>query len=111
MKITFHETAKLELVVAAKRFNLQVGGLGEEFVAETQKLTLSIKSNPLQFGPAEGTRHQDQVRVALVRRFNYAIYFQVFAEESIAWIVAVQHTSRDPSKWTDRLGDLDRRID
>lgn len=75
---------------AAKRISL-----GEDFVAKLRQTLKQIYDRPRMFSKVHG-----ELRKARVRAYPYVVIFQEFANE-IA-IVAVFHTSRDPSQWQSR---------
>ncbi len=71
-------------------------GLGSAFEQCIEDKLLSIRENPELYPIVHGS-----LREALVRRFPYAIYFAV--EEDTILVVAVFHSSRDPSAWQSRI--------
>lgn len=105
MNVIFHVKANLEIQTAADWFDAKAG-LGSEFSAEIHRIVASVESNPDQFSPAPKSRHEDNVRVAMVRRFKYSIYFKVYPEASCVFVVAVQHGHRHPRHWLDRVSDF-----
>jgi plasmid stabilization system protein ParE len=107
MKVVFHKTAILELQSATSWLEVCQPGLGAKFERAAGQVLASIESNPLQFSPVPGSRHQDQFRVGLIRRFKYSIYFVVRSASSQVYIFAVQHGRQDPAQWRDRLNNFD----
>jgi plasmid stabilization system protein ParE len=71
-------------------------GLGLEFLRCLEATVVSIQRNPLMY-PAVFAEY----RRALVRRFPYAVFYEVEAERIV--IYAVFHCSQDPDKWRARL--------
>ena len=71
-------------------------GLGEEFLSSVDANLESIRRRPEMYPVV----HEDYRR-SLIRRFPYAIFYEL--SESAATIYAVFHTSRDPDKWRQRL--------
>lgn len=105
MNLVFHETAILEIRVAAQWLD-EKAGLGSEFANDLRDVLSSITSDPFQFGPAPYSRHEDEIRIGMVRRFKYSIYFKVYRQASRVFIIAVQHGHRHPRHWIERLGDF-----
>jgi plasmid stabilization system protein ParE len=70
--------------------------LGLEFLRCLEATVVSIQRNPLMY-PAVFAEY----RRALVRRFPYAVFYEVEAERIV--IYAVFHCSQDPDKWRARL--------
>ncbi len=71
-------------------------GLGTEFVAEVQKAFDRLAANPRM--------HQEvfaDIRKAVVRRFPYCVFYRPHADR--VEVIAVFHTSRDPSVWQGRV--------
>ncbi len=71
-------------------------GLGLEFLRCLEAAILSIQRHPLMY-PAMFA----DFRRALVRRFPYAVFYEVEAQRIV--IYAVFHCSQDPDKWKARL--------
>jgi hypothetical protein len=92
LPLVFRPVAQAEFVAATAWYEDQRPGLGGDFVAEVQQVFETIANHPQQYPVADG-----DVREALVSRFPYCVYFRVKPD----WIVviAVFHTSRDPSVW------------
>ena len=71
-------------------------GLGEEFLRCVDARLLSIQRNPEMYALAH-----ESYRRALLRRFPYAVFYEVL-EDSIT-VYSVFHCSQDPEKWRKRL--------
>ena len=71
-------------------------GLGEEFLQTLTAAFRSIQSNPERHSVV----YRD-TRRALLRRFPFAIHYQVRGSSLI--IVACLHVSRKPRRWQGRL--------
>jgi plasmid stabilization system protein ParE len=71
-------------------------GLGEEFLSRLEARIQAILRAPEAHPTLIGT-----FRRALVRRFPYAIFYEVVAD--VVTIYCVVHTSSDPEKWRQRL--------
>jgi len=70
--------------------------LGDEFLRCVDACILSIRRNPELYELAHET-----YRRALLRRFPYAVFYEVL-EGSIT-VYSVFHCSQDPQKWLKRL--------
>ncbi len=95
LRLVFRRAAQLEFDQAARWYELQRPTLGVKFVAEIQQVLESLSAHPQQFPIADG-----DVRGALVPRFPYCIYFRVKPHQAV--IIAVFHTSREPTIWRSR---------
>lgn len=94
-KIRFAEQARAEFVDAAAWYEEQRKGLGTQFVLMVEAKLSYIRKSPEIFPIAYG-----QYRRALVKRFPFAIFFEIVGE-SIN-ILAVYHTSRESKEFIDR---------
>jgi len=93
--LVLRSVARREFDEAADWYNRQRAGLGAEFIEEVNRVFESIRDRPELFAVA----HED-LREALVRRFPYAVYYRIEADQIV--VVAVVHTSRDPHIWQSR---------
>jgi len=91
----FRPAAQAEFDEAAAWYEGQRPGLGADFVAEVQKVPDTISQHPDRYPVAEG-----DVREAAVCRFPYCVYDRVKPDRVV--VIAVFHTSRDPSEWQGR---------
>lgn len=76
----------------------RVPGVGPRFLDQVQGLLEEIRLAPLRYACV----HRD-VRVALVRRFPYAIFYRAMGDTITVY--SVFHTSRDPHIWQSRIDD------
>jgi len=74
----------------------QQTGLGADFVARVRDVINRVAANP----KLHATVYQD-VRKAVVTKFPYVVIYREEAGELL--VVAVFHTSRDPSVWQSRI--------
>src|SRR5437762_3511410 len=88
--------AKAEFDAAADRYELQQTALGVDFVARVRDVLHRIAVNPRLHAMV----YQD-VRKAVVTRFPYIILYHEEPGEVV--VIAVFHTSRDPSIWQARV--------
>ncbi|HYT88475.1 MAG TPA: type II toxin-antitoxin system RelE/ParE family toxin [Gemmataceae bacterium] len=95
LPLVFRTVAQTEFDDAAVWYENQQPGLGADFVAEVQQVLDTIAAHPERYAVASG-----DVREALVSRFPYCVYYRVKPDRIV--IIAVFHTSRDPSIWQGR---------
>jgi toxin ParE1/3/4 len=92
----FEPAAKEEFAAAAEWYERQRGGLGDHFVEVILALIDRICEHPMMFAVVDG-----DVRQAIERQFPYSILFRI--QNGLVVIIAVFHSSRDPSVWQNRL--------
>jgi plasmid stabilization system protein ParE len=69
---------------------------GDEFLAAIEEVYRRLEQMPLM--------HQviwQDVRRALLRKFSYGVFYCVHDDH--VFVIAVQHTSRDPALWQGRV--------
>lgn len=79
-------------------YESQSPGLGVEFLRCVEAAFMSIQHTPL----AHPLVHKSCRRI-LVRRFPFAVFFELECENNRCVIHSVFHCSQDPEKWRDRL--------
>lgn len=94
--LTFHPEVKFEVAATIRWYDQSRAGLGHDFESATKRVLDAITDNPLGYGIA----HLD-IRECLLTRFPYAVYDRALRNR--IRVVAVCHTSRDPSVWQTRL--------
>lgn len=94
--VKFLPDAEEEMYEAAKYYQSQTTGLGDDFLSEVERAIASIAQSPMTWPKIEG-----ELRRRLVRRFPFGILYYIEPEE-IA-IVAVAHLRRKPGYWKKRL--------
>jgi plasmid stabilization system protein ParE len=87
--------AASDLAKARDYYEKQRKGLGDEFLHAVNLVLDHIESMP----EVPAFVHRD-IRRALVRRFPFAVYYQVVDGEVV--IIAVIHSHRDPKRWLTR---------
>jgi toxin ParE1/3/4 len=87
--------AKADLEEAFAWYEVRHVGLGQEFADEIAATYAAIEQQPLRFAVI-----LDDVRMAVVRRFPYLIYFVVLPR-GIS-ILAILHGHGDPQVWQQR---------
>ncbi len=94
--VEFHPEAERELFEAARYYEQQTPGLGEQFLAEIEKVLAVLMAHPEIGASAEsGTRR------AFTRRFPYGVVYLPSSAPIV--IVAIAHLHRRPDYWRRRL--------
>jgi plasmid stabilization system protein ParE len=96
VKLVVAPDAELDITEAYIWCETRRVGLGEEFLSALDACIERIRRQPLIYPVVH-----EAYRRALIRRFPYAIFFEL--AETTATVYAVFHTSRDPEKWRQRL--------
>lgn len=89
--------AESELAEAAQWYEAQQRGLGHEFLRAFRAATAVLRRTPLHYQVVV-----EQVHRILLRRFPYAVFYEVHGPEVV--ILACLHTARDPEEWQRRIG-------
>ena len=84
--------AESDLAQAARWYEDQKAGLGEQFLDETLRTFSTIAETPSMYAVVHRS-----TRRALMRRFPFAIFYQV--DDFGVVVVAVLHGSRHPRNW------------
>jgi toxin ParE1/3/4 len=87
--------AELDATEAANWYNNKREGLGNEFL-----LALDAKINAIQRNSSHFQFVYKNIRRALTERFPFGIFFIV--ENDTIYVLAIQHTSRNPKIWKKR---------
>lgn len=93
--LAFHPDVERDVDEAYRWYEREQPGVGEEFLAAIEKVYDRLRAAP----EAHQLVHGD-VRRALPKRFPYGVFYRVL--EDRVEIIAVYHTSRDPSGWQSR---------
>jgi len=88
--------AECDIADAFSWYEEQRVGLGEEFLTCVDASLQGIKRMPEMHGIA-----YRKFRRALVRRFPYAVFYEIEDERVVVY--SVFHTAREPKKWRRRL--------
>lgn len=91
--------AEADLKIASDWYAFQKAGLDLEFIDEIEKSLERIQQNPQQFPVV-----RRQIRMSIVKRFPYGIYFYV-AGDTIN-VFAVFHFSRNPKVIRKRISPI-----
>lgn len=95
LPVVLRAEAEAEFDDAFDAYDGQRPGLGSEFAAEVQRVFDRVAANP----PIHPVVFAD-IRKGVVRRFPYCVFYRPHADR--VEIIAVFHTSRDPSVWRSR---------
>ncbi|WP_437895273.1 type II toxin-antitoxin system RelE/ParE family toxin [Sorangium sp. So ce124] len=98
MKIVVLDEADAELTAAADWYEQEREGLGEDLLAEADRVLSAIAASPTTWPLVAGS---EIVRRFLFTRFPYVAYFVVRDEHVL--VLAFGHTSRMPGYWRNRL--------
>ena len=95
LPVVLRDEAQAEFDEGFDHYEGQQAGLGVDFVARVQQVFDRISANPLMHAVVFA-----DIRKAVVTRFPYCIYYR--AEATRVEVIAVFHSSRDPSIWQGR---------
>lgn len=95
-RLIINAFAKADLEIATDWYSSRKEGLNQEFIDEIEKAIRRIQDNPRQFAVVKW-----QIRMSIVKRFPYGIYFYVVAD--VINVFAVFHFSRNPKVLRKRL--------
>lgn len=93
--------ARWDILDAADDYEAKLKGLGPKFMSAVDAAIRRIGKSPRLYSAAPRTPRGREVRFGLVRRFPYAVYFEVLASEVV--ILAVVHVRRHRRTWFSRL--------
>src|SRR5699024_6535684 len=96
-----HPEAASELLEAAKWYQAEQHGLGDDFMAEVEEAVLGILDWPHAAPAFPGWNEEPFVRNKRVRVFPYRVVYYI-TDTSIV-IVAYAHARRKPGYWEHRL--------
>nr|VFJ96960.1 MAG: Plasmid stabilization system protein ParE [Candidatus Kentron sp. H]VFJ97570.1 MAG: Plasmid stabilization system protein ParE [Candidatus Kentron sp. H]VFK03006.1 MAG: Plasmid stabilization system protein ParE [Candidatus Kentron sp. H] len=95
MRMHLRPEAEADIEEAARWYERQRDGLGDEFLDEASTTLAAISDNPSLYPVVHGN-----IRRALIHRFPFGMYYRV--EEETIVVVAVMHGSRHPRRWQKR---------
>ena len=87
--------AKADVASAFAWYEAHRAGLGADFADQVSAVYSAIEEQPLRFPIAI-----DDIRMALVHRFPYVIYFVVLERQTS--VIAVMHGHQKPQTWQQR---------
>jgi plasmid stabilization system protein ParE len=95
LPLDFHPAVRDEINDAHDWYEQRRPGLGRDFLDEVERVLAEVAVNPARYGFADA-----DVREGLLTRFPYAVYYRALPDR--IRVLAVYHTSRDPSGWQSR---------
>ena len=94
--VRFLRPAEQEMLDAARYYEAQARGLGDDFLDKIDSAVRDITEHPERWP----VLHLD-VRRRFIHRFPYVLLYRVDAEEVV--VLAVMHLHRNPHYWMNRL--------
>lgn len=94
-KLQIHPLAEAELAAAARFYEKRLAGLGRVFLDEVSRCFDHVLDSPESGAPC-----YSKFRQLLVRRFPYAVVYEVLPRGIL--IVAIAHQRRKPAYWRRR---------
>lgn len=91
-RLKFSLRALREIGEAREWYELQIPGLGEEFIAAMELQLKRLEQAPLLYAEVI-----PDVRRALLPRFPYGLFYTV--RDSLIHVLAVSHDARNPKQW------------
>ena len=95
MRLVVRPQAQGELLAGRDWYEERRPGLGADFSAAVDRAVERIEERPSSFPYVH-----EQIRRAVLRRFPYAVFFQVLQDEIV--ILGVVHNRRHPRSWQSR---------
>jgi plasmid stabilization system protein ParE len=93
--VRFLRPAELEMLDAAKYYELQASGLGADFLGKIEAAIQDIGQNPERWPIIK-----DNIRRRFVYRFPFALLYRVDPDEVL--VQATMHLRRRPDYWFNR---------
>ncbi len=101
MTYRFLAQAQTDFGDAVDWYDAQQPPLGDDFIAEVYTTVQRLVAAPQSFPHAGRVANSREVRVALVHRYRYLVYYEVTATELL--ILCVVHGKRGSHPWRQRL--------
>lgn len=98
MNVVVHDEASEELAAAADWYEQERAGLGDDLLAEADRVLSAIAESPTPWPFVSGSRI---VRSFLFTRFPSVAYFVIQNDPLL--VMAFGHSSRRPGYWRGRL--------
>ncbi len=98
MIVNFLQEAEEEIVKAASYYQQQSSGLGIDFICEVRKTC-----NLISEYPKASPKVRNNIRRKLVRRFPFAVLYEIDTDSIL--VIAVAHQRREPGYWVGRTED------
>lgn len=92
-QVLFGPAAQAEVAQAVDWHEQQSGGLGGDFLRMLAATTEQLTRNPRAYPPSRG-----RFRRIWLRRFPYALYFELLSEQRVSVLACLQY-QRSPAPW------------
>jgi plasmid stabilization system protein ParE len=89
-----------DILKAAKWYDRECAGLGDEFVEEVLAVFDALATDPLFQSQPHPTKN---IRWRYPKRFPYRVVYEVLEDEHLVVIAAVIHASRHDRVWRQRF--------
>ena len=86
----------MEMLDAARYYELQASGLGEDFLDKVESALQDIRSHPERWPIM-----RSNIRRRLIHRFPFGLLYHIDLDEVV--VVAVMHLRRHPDYWLNRV--------
>jgi len=93
-KVSLLPEAKIDIKEIIEWYNEEKSGLGTKFYSSIKSSLSILKKNPYLYQ----IQYLD-IRNALLRKFPYQIHYQIIEPKTSIIVLAVTHTSRNPTIW------------
>jgi hypothetical protein len=100
--------ARLELRAAARKYELELEGLGRRFTLAVDEAVKDVVAHPLRWPVAPSLPKELGVRHRLVDDFPFEVLYRVL-DGDLVEVVAIKHMKRHPHYWASRVGPGPRR--
>ena len=97
MRVVFSPEARDDFEDAARYYDAQRPGLGDELRREIRNFLPKLRNAPLNFPAVRG-----DIRRLMLERFPYKLLYSV--ESDYVYAIAVAHRRRSPDYWINRVG-------
>lgn len=101
-KLIFRPEVEEDAIAGYAWYQKKAAGLGEEFLTQFFKYTSDIPRKPLVYRKTYG-----EFRRCLLKKFPYAIYFQIEGDKVI--VFGLFHCARDPKAIGMALSDRNKK--
>jgi toxin ParE1/3/4 len=92
--------AEDDIIEAARWYDTQREGLGDEFIEEVVAVFDALETNPLLHCRRHPTKN---IRWRYPKRFPYRVVYEVVEEKHLVIIAAVIHAARHDREWRRRV--------
>lgn len=94
--VRFLRPAEIEMLDAARYYDLQASGLGDDFLDKIDSALQDIAAHPERWPVI-----RFNIRRRLIHRFPYSLLYRVDPDEVV--VLAIMHLRRHPDYWLNRL--------